>query len=198
MPGMFKISSLESLNNAVDLIVDQGEGASLGNARNEAGVFAHYFKFAECYVGYKFGKLRVVDVPGETYHKFIYELSDQEVPWDQDGITSDIIYTQDEIERNVREVNIIENNDQKNLPYKDYFMRDFFNKMYGGMLEDIEFAFNNDPDAQRTFGTAVARMRKLQTFSISMLHPYKTKGASIRQKPVMPSFDLSSYTRSRR
>lgn len=126
---LFPIIRKEDAAKAIDIIVEQGEGAT--SPYDESGELAHYYKFYEIYEGRQIETVRGVTPPK-------YAFSGPVIPYDEAGV-----------------YNIVEDTkvDMLTEGTQEYRMAKDFAEAYNKLLSGLHQVFNGNPnDLGKTFG----------------------------------------------
>lgn len=126
---LFPIITKEDAARAIDIIVEQGEGAT--SPYDESGELAHYYKFYEIYEG-----RQIETIPGVPTPK--YAFSGPVIPYDEAGVYN--IFPDSKVEM------LTEGTQQ-------YRMAKDFAEAYNKLLNGLHQVFNGHPDdLNKTFG----------------------------------------------
>lgn len=144
--GIFKITSLEDARNAVNIIVDEGEGSGetgLDPVDDRTNEMAHYFRFSEMYYGRKIVRN---DDP-----KTGFSYSGDEFMFDASGIYNMM---------DDPNINVLTN------PSPQYTQALEFANQYMLLLQNLNTTFNGNPG---NLGTAVGDMYTLKGLAPSLM-----------------------------
>ncbi|MEL6560276.1 MAG: ferritin-like protein [Bacteroidota bacterium] len=126
---LFPIITKEDAARAIDIIVEQGEGAT--SPYDESGELAHYYKFYEIYEG-----RQIETIPGVPTPR--YAFSGPVIPYDEEGVYN--IFPDSKVEM------LTEGTQQ-------YRMAKDFAEAYNKLLNGLHQVFNGHPDdLSKTFG----------------------------------------------
>lgn len=119
---LFPIVYRQDALNAIDIIIEQGEGTATSPLDPE-GEFAHYYRFEELYVGRRL-------VPDSTVPQG-YSFTGAEIPFDEQAVW-----------------NIFPNTKLSMLTpgTEEYRNQQEFNLYYGRLLNGLQITFNGQPD----------------------------------------------------
>ena len=126
---LFPVITKEDAARAIDIIVEQGEGAT--SPYDESGELAHYYKFYEIYEG-----RQIETVPGSNPPK--YAFSGPEIPYNEQGV------------HNIFPDTKVDMLTEGTLQYR---MAKDFAEAYNKLLNGLHQVFNGNPDdLGKTFG----------------------------------------------
>lgn len=157
------VTDLASALEAIDIIIDQGEGTGTTPLAGEDGELAHYYKFAEIYNGYGLVKnpnAKPTDPPNQQY---IY--AGEPIPFDPSWIAK--------VPTNPQASDYPAGSAQRHA-------MDNFNYTYTSLLKGLHELFNGKPE---TFGRTLGAMMSIRQQALDMM-----AGTNL-PAPIGPSFE---------
>ncbi|MCU1328636.1 MAG: hypothetical protein JWN34_4006 [Bryobacterales bacterium] len=166
---IFPVTGVESALRAITLIKEQGEGTTT-SPLDEQGQFAHYYRFAEIWHGYRLRP--VLDPPPGTPDDQKYRYDGAPIPFDAAGVSPAVSNPNSKLYCATSQARYLNNS---------------FNYTYTSLLKALHLTFNGQPSR---LNSAIAVMHSLRELALEMMRipvdAHHTAGPSFEYQPVNP------------
>ncbi|MEP3331990.1 ferritin-like protein [Sedimentitalea sp.] len=168
------VTDVKSAQQAIDVIIDQGEGTSTSPFDGNGDEFAHYYRFMQVKKGHK-----LVEVPGGIKPEDKFAYTGAPIVLDACGVFS-----------------APENPGDYKPGSAQAFLNDTFNYTYTSLLNALHLMFNGD-SSQTQFNRAIGLMMSLKEQAKAMMSGLPNPdpkagdyvGPSFKYQPVNPAIE---------